>query len=193
MEQEQYWITFAEIASRLENDGIKWVVFAGAAATVYGAARPISDIDLLVEASAGGNLGDLFPEGKVCYRPDGSVEGVAIPCFDILVGWRRGYEIDVDDEMMSRRTHADIAGLIVPVIPVEDNILLKAIWGRGPELGKHDWEDVGAMMTGRTGLDWDYLHYRAHTGLKPERAQQILERLEQFWCELAGEKGDPTS
>jgi hypothetical protein len=37
----------------------------------------------------------------------------------------------------------------VPVIPPEDNILLKALWGRGPEVGKHDWEDVREMMDAR--------------------------------------------
>jgi len=35
----------------------------------------------------------------------------------------------------------------------ENNILLKAMWGRGPEVGKHDWEDVQAMMAHLPALD----------------------------------------
>ena len=65
--------------------------------------------------------------------------------------------------MAARVTRHEIGGIQVPVIPREDNILLKAMWGRGAEEGKHDWEDVEAMMTSVPSLDWEYLRWRAGT------------------------------
>jgi len=69
----------------------------------------------------------------------------------------------------------------VPVIPPEDNILLKAIWQRGPEEGKHDWEDVEAMMAHLPALDWEYLRWRASAGGPRQRMQPMLKRLEALW------------
>ena len=68
--------------------------------------------------------------------------------------------VDLDAEMAARRTYHEIAGVQMPVIPAEDNILLKAVWGRGAEQGKHDWEDVRAMLA-HVQVDWAYLHWRA--------------------------------
>jgi hypothetical protein len=79
--------------------------------------------------------------------------------------------------MAARLTRYEIVGVSVPVIPPEDNILLKAMWGRGPEEGKHDWEDVRAMMAHLPTLDWDYLRWRVGVCGLAERAQQALDRL----------------
>lgn len=46
-----------------------------------------------------------------------------------------------------------------------------------PGVGKHDWEDVRAMLAHLPALDWDYLRWRADTCGADERAQQALERL----------------
>jgi hypothetical protein len=43
--------TLAEVARRLDGAGITWAVFAGAAATAYGATRPLTDVDILVPAA----------------------------------------------------------------------------------------------------------------------------------------------
>ena len=66
----------------------------------------------------------------------------------------------------------------MPVIPPEGNVLLKALWGRGPEVGKHDWEDVQAMMAHLPALDWEYLRWRARTCGPQQRVEQVLNRLE---------------
>jgi isochorismate hydrolase len=73
-----------------------------------------------------------------------------------------------------------MGGIQVPVIPPEDNILLKAIWGRGPEQGKHDWEDVEAMMAFVPSLDWEYLRWRSDRLDRPELVQEVMERLEEM-------------
>jgi hypothetical protein len=86
--------------------------------------------------------------------------------------------MDLDDQMATRLQRHSISGVSVSVIPPEDNILLKALWGRGPEEGKHDWEDVEAMMAYLPALDWDYLNWRAGACGVP---RQVVERLDALW------------
>jgi hypothetical protein len=103
--------------------------------------------------------------------------------FDILAGLSQStsdlsYEIDLDDEMAARRTRHEIAGVTVPVIPPEDNILLKAVWRRGPQQGKHDWEDVQAMLAHLSALDWDYLRWRLDACCSGPGLGRVLQLLE---------------
>ena len=153
-------------------------MFAGAAASVYGATRPLTDVDIIVPSAESERLTALFPEAQVERREDGSVRGITVPGFDIAAGVSG---IDLDAKMAARLTRHHIAGVTAPVIPPEDNILLKAIWGRGPEVGKHDWEDVRAMMAHVPTLDWEYLRWWAAACVPQERIEQVLECLEALW------------
>lgn len=163
-----------EIAARLDGAGMQWVVFAGAAASVYGAERPLTDVDILIPAAEGDRLMALFPGAELVSRQPGLLH-LALPGVDLLAGLGT---VDLDPQMATRVARHEVGGIQVPVIPPEDNILLKATWGRGPEVGKHDWEDVEAMMDTMPSLDWEYLRWRAGTMEQPERVQEIMERLE---------------
>ena len=77
-----------------------------------------------------------------------------------------------------------ITGITVPVIPPEDNILLKGLWGRVPEEGKHDREDVQEMMAHLLTLDWEYLRWRASQCGSQEGVPLVLERLEILWRQV---------
>ena len=108
----------------------------------------------------------------------GSHAQLLLPGIDILAGLAL---MDLDDEMAKRLTRYEVAGVTVPVIPPEDNILLKAMWGRGAEVGKHDWQDVEAMMAHLETIDWEYLHWRA-AGLSPRaQVEQVLQQLDRLW------------
>jgi hypothetical protein len=182
MNESQKVPSLEEVAQRLDRAGITWAVFAGAAAAAYGAPCPVTDVDILIPASQGERVAALFPEAHVTRHEDGSILGIQLPGFDILAGL---ITMDLDVQMEARLTHHEIAGVAVPVIPPEDNILLKAIWGRGPEQGKHDWEDVQAMMAYLPSLDWEYLKWRADVRGPQEDVQQALERLEESWRRLS--------
>ena len=166
-----------EIAARLDGAGMQWVVFAGAAASVYGAERPLTDVDILVPAAEGDRLMALFPGAELVSRQPGLLH-LALPGVDLLAGLGT---VDLDPRMATRVTRHEVGGIQVPVIPPEDNILLKATWGRGAEEGKHEWEDVEAMMTTLPSLDWEYLRWRAGTLDQPELVQETMERLERLW------------
>lgn len=177
-------LPLADVVHRLDRADVVWAVFAGAAAALYGADRPVTDVDILVPAADGERVASLFPEGTVERAQDGTVLGVAHPGFDILAGLSGqastlSYEIDLDEQMAARRTRHQMAGVSIPVIPPEDNILLKTIWRRGPEEGKHDWEDVQAMLAHIAALDWDYLRWRLHTCCSGPGLEKILQVLEE--------------
>jgi hypothetical protein len=175
------------VAHTLNHADINWVVFAGSAAIIYGANRPITDIDILISSADGARAAALFPGCKVCHGKDGRIEAIKLPDFDLIAGLSNGYRLDVDNEILLRSCRAEINGVNVPVISPEDNILIKASWGRGPEVGKHDWQDVKAMLRSKRKLDWDYLCGRASTGLDPDRADEVLTQLEQLWRRIYDE------
>jgi hypothetical protein len=185
----------AEVARRLERAGVVWAVFAGAAASVYGAQRPLTDVDILVPLGEGTRVASLFPGAAVKRQEDGRVRSINLPTgsvkppeVDIIAGLTMfegdlSYSVDLDAEMAARRTWHEIAGVQMPVIPAEDNLLLKAVWGRGPEEGKHDWEDVRAMLAhvavSHGAVDWAYLRWRAdQCGPGVQRALERLRELE---------------
>jgi hypothetical protein len=171
-------LSLEKVARRLENARITWAVFAGAAATAYGVTRPVTDVDILVPVAEGARAATLFPEAEVKRRESGPVEWIKLPGFDILPGLT---SLDLDAEMAARLRFHEISGVTIPVVPPEDNILIKALLGRGPEVGKHDWEDVAAMMAHLPSLEWEYLHWRARSCVPQERVEQILQRLETLW------------
>ena len=120
-------VSLLAVAWRLDQAGIPWAVFAGAAASAYGATRPITDVDILVPAAIGERLLALFPEGALLSYESG-VLVLVLPDIEILAGLSL---MDLDAQMAARLTRHEIAGLSVPLIPPEDNVLLKAMWGRG--------------------------------------------------------------
>jgi hypothetical protein len=179
-------IPLAELARRLDRAAIPWAVFAGAAAAAYGASRPLTDVDILIPAAAGARAAALFPEAEVKRRADGAVRGLDLPDFDLVAGLRweeegAVYAVDLDAEMRARLTEHEIEGVVVPVIPAEDNVLLKALWGRGAEQGKHDWADVHAMLAHRPTLDWDYLRWRARQCGPEPRMTRLLGKLREIF------------
>ena len=177
-----------EIAAKLDGAGMQWVVFAGAAANVYGAVRPLTDVDILVAAAEGDRLKALFPDADVVSFRQGLLH-LELPGVDLLAGLGT---VDLDSRMAARVTRHEIGGIRVPVIPPEDNILLKATWGRGAEVGKHDWEDVEAMMATVPSLDCEYLRWRAGTLDQRERVDGTLARLESLWRRLHSEEREGT-
>lgn len=176
MSQQKETRSLKEIARLLDEDGIPWAVFAGAAAVAYGSPRPLTDVDILVPRAEGDRVAAMFPEAR--HIRHGEIQVVALPGVDIVAGL---HDVDLDEEMAARRTRHEILGVAVPVIPPEDNILVKALRGRGPEEGKHDWEDVGAMMAHLPALDWAYLRWRASWCGPQDHVERVLARLEALW------------
>ncbi len=167
-------LTWPDVATRLDQAGLRWAVFAGAAAHVYGATRPITDIDILIRKADDERVAALLPEAEVERRNGEVFKLVAGDC-DLVPGVGT---IEPDDEMVARMVRYNVREVLAPVVPVEDNIAIKALMNRGPEVGKHDWEDIRAMMVHARSLDWSYLRWRLVRSLPVERLELTWTRLE---------------
>jgi hypothetical protein len=187
-------VALTDIAARLDAAGLGWGIFAGTAIFLYTRSRAVTDIDILVRTPAVESLVLLFPEGET-LRKGGTAQSLAIAEVDLVPDLRmtadpqgnsppQPFEFVLDDEMLSRRVWHGGDGLLwpaevsLPVLSPEDNLAFKAILQRGPERGKHDLEDVQALVAAYGGdLDWNYVGRRAQRCGALERVQDCLARM----------------
>jgi hypothetical protein len=169
----------AEVTRLLDKSRVPWGLFGGAAAKVFGAERPLRDIDILIPSDSGQRVSQEFPDAHLEYEPDGRIASLEIPYYDIVAGLHRRIHFTLDAEMVARINRHRLLGTDLPVLSIEDNIAFKAILGRGPEMGKHDWEDAALMLKNAPNLDWDYLRWRLHK-CAPEKAASLEIRLTKF-------------
>lgn len=154
------------IKERLRKANVKWVIFAGAAAHCYGSKRKVTDIDILVKVE------DLEKAKAALQDMDG---------FDIVAEVEINAEgklcrFFMDKEMIERTRRGRLFGVTVPVIPVEDNIIFKAMLQRDATQGKHDIEDIKYMIA-KEKLDLDYLKRRIRRCNAEKRVKPLLKSL----------------
>ena len=82
----------------------------------------------------------------------------------------------LDDKMIERASWRQLFGIVVPVMSVEDNIILKAILQRGEDKGKHDIEDIKSMIA-HEKIDLQYLEERIEKCQAGKRVKQLLKSL----------------
>jgi len=154
------------VKSRLDGSGVPWAVFAGAAAYCYGSERKVTDIDILVK---GLDLG----RAEAALR---DIEGV-----DVVADLRTNVNGEtrlffMDDEMEKKIQQRRLFAVEVPVIPVEDNIIFKAILQRTEKQGKHDIEDIRCMIKNEN-VDLEYLKRRIRKYHAEKRVKPLLKLL----------------
>jgi predicted nucleotidyltransferase len=137
------------IRDRLDSAGVCWALFAGAAAACYGSKRDVTDLDVLVKEE------DL---GKAWEALNGVVSLDVAGCLK-LNGAGGVYSFFMDEEMVERIKLKPLLSVNVPVVPVEDNILFKAILQRGEAENKFDVEDIRDMVN-HEKIDAAYLKRR---------------------------------
>jgi hypothetical protein len=168
----------AEVVQALNASGVPWGVFAGAAVRAYGGIRPITDIDILIPDDAGSLVSQQLPQAKCNFRADGSISDLHLADIEIIAGlsWYLTFSLDV--EMAARLVDGALLGVKIRLISVEDNLAFKAILGRGPEVGKHDWEDAETLLRLHTP-DWGYLRWRLEQTV-PGRTDALLLQLKRL-------------
>ena len=165
-EEETVRVRLSGVKDRLMKVGVFWVVFAGVAAYCYGSKRKITDIDVLVK-------GRDLDKAKTVLE---CIEGVDVVA-DLEIKTDQGIcRFFVDDEMIRRTRWNQLFGVTIPVIPVEDNIIFKAILQRGENRGKHDVEDIKCMIKNEK-MDLEYLQKRIQKYHAEERTKPLLKHL----------------
>jgi len=154
------------IDRRLSQAGIQWLVFAGAAAHAYGCPRPVTDLDILVREPDYHRARELLED----------IEDLDVLARLTIPTNQGTCSFFADDEMISKTRLMPLLGLTVPVAPVEDNVLLKAILQRGEDQGKHDIPDIRCMLENQV-IDPDYLMRRMRLYNAEKRTRPLLEIL----------------
>jgi hypothetical protein len=151
---------------RLGRVNVQWAIFAGVAAYCYGSRRKVTDIDVLVKnrdlANAQAFLRDV---DGVDVAGDLRINVDDENCFFFM-----------DSEMEKRIQWRKFLEVDVPIIPVEDNIIFKAILQRGEEQGKHDVEDIKRMIK-KEKIDLAYMKKRMQKYNAEKRAKPLLKHL----------------
>src|SRR4030066_500209 len=155
------------IRDRLDSAGVCWALFAGAAASCYGSKRDVTDFDVLVKEEDFGKTREAL-KGIVGLDVAGclklNVEGGV-------------YSFFMDEEMVERIKLKQLLSVNVPVVPVEDNILFKAILQRGEAENKFDVEDIRDMVN-HEKIDAAYLKRRMEKYGAEERVTRLLNNLD---------------
>ena len=156
------------IKDRLDEAGVRWAVFAGAAAHCYGSKIEVTDVDILVANAdldkAKAVLKDVDLEGFDVAAGSDIPTPQGVCCFFL------------DDEAMKRVQRKQLFGVTVPVISVEDNIVFKAILQRGKEEGKRDVEHIRDMVK-HEKIDLEYLRDRIQQCHANKRVMPLLKSL----------------
>lgn len=133
------------VKDRLDETGIRWAVFAGAAAYCYGSKRKVTDIDILVK-------GVDWEKTKSVLKEIESVDVVA----DLKINvYGETCLFFMDDEMEEKIQRRKLFDVEIPVIPVEDNVIFKTILQRTENKGKHDIKDIRRMIKNEK-IDLEY-------------------------------------
>jgi hypothetical protein len=164
----------ADVQSRLDGASIDYAIFSGSHAALLGGHRTTPDVDIWTDHTKWDELIATFPDGMISdrrhtWRPGDSYDGVLVTLGKQgEVGIMAGTIIHADgvtypspftDLVKANRVHATLGGITGWFANPADTLLFKAISQRGIGQGKHDIEDIAAIV-GKTRIDPYYLLLR---------------------------------
>lgn len=142
--------------------GVPFVLMGGIGSATHGRDRWTHDIDLFLRPEDAGRA--LEALGAAGFETEethwdwlfkAERSGVVV---DLI--FRSTGGIVVDEELIERAREHDFRGVVAPVIPPEDLLVIKAVV-HDEHMPRH-WHD-GLGLVARCDLDWDYLLRRART------------------------------
>lgn len=159
-----------KISNLAKKKEVKIAIFGGFTANIFGAARDITDIDLLVDSKDFQWLKEDFKEAEFnaldLKIKLGRIEllrsPVMLTCKSNKVGWF--FDKDVKKRLVSIR----YKNLTINSISKEDIIIIKSILQRGENEGKYDLFDLKRIIdTNEKEIDFAYINTKAlHYDLK---------------------------
>jgi len=120
-----------------------------------------------------------FPHAQLIHDHDGRIAMLKLSRIEIIAGLTEKICLEMDTEMIARLVNDHILGVEVPLLSLEDNLVFKAVLGRGMEVGKHDWADIEDMLAWAKEIDWEYVEWRLQR-CAPDRVLEITERLKRM-------------
>ena len=153
------WPTLADAAQVLETRGIRFALIGGLAVSLRGQPRMTVDVDLVILADVDQALRLAQELSSTPFEPlFPGVEEVVARSFILPLRHRAtGIRVDVaigmsgfEQQAVSRATKVTIGDVRVPVVVVEDLLVMKALAGRPQD--EHDIR--GLVAAQRDAIDW---------------------------------------
>jgi hypothetical protein len=170
------------VLAKLEAAGIRYGLYAGSHVAALTNNRVPTDVDLLVHDADLTKLCQAFPFAKTKDLGNGGVflyvgNDDIIECMGRadLITEGTAYPFRLTDASVSRLTSHTIDGLTISLVDPVDTILLKAILQRGAEQGKHDLEDIAAILA-KINIDEVYLGERLRESGAADRTSKIWKK-----------------
>ncbi len=171
-----------EVLTKLNANNIRYGLYAGVHVAILTDNRIPTDIDLLVYDDDIAKLKTLFPNAKV--KDDG--KGVFLYIDDDeLIEFMSSADVVQEDKIFPfRLTDAAVDRIItyevgedkIKLVDPVDSILLKSILQRGADQGKHDLEDIEAVVE-TIDIDTSYLRRRLEEAHALEKARPVFSKL----------------
>jgi len=153
------WPTLADAAQVLETHGIRFALIGGLAVSLRGQPRMTVDVDLVILADIDQALRLAQELSSTPFEPlFPGVEEVVARSFILPLRHRAtGIRVDVaigmsgfERQAVSRATKVTIGDVRVPVVAVEDLLVMKALAGR-----PQDEQDIRGLVAAQRGaIDW---------------------------------------
>ena len=153
------WPTLADAVAVLEARGMQCALIGGLAVSLRGQPRMTVDVDLVVLATVEEALRLVHELDSTCFEPlFPGVEEVVTKSFILPLRHRStGIRVDLaigmsgfEQRAVHRATPVTIGGTRIPVVSIEDLLVMKALAGR-----PQDDQDIrGLVAAQRDVIDW---------------------------------------
>lgn len=155
------WPTLADAVGMLGQRGIRGAVIGGLAVSLRGLPRMTVDVDLVIQADVDAGLRLAKELASTPFMPlFAGVEEVVTSAFILPLRHRTtGVRVDValgmsgfECDAVSRATPVLVGEASIPVVTVEDLLVMKALAGRPQD----DADIRGLIDVKRDVIDWDH-------------------------------------
>ena len=165
----------------LNKSGIKYGLYAGSQVSILTSNRVPTDIDFLVADEDMLKLKKIFPfaltkdcgDGLFLYI--GRNNEIEFMAQDNIIMAGSNYTVRLTDLCWNNTTLLEGNDFKLRLCNVVDTILLKSILQRGKEKGKHDLEDIEALMN-VCAIDKTYLEQRLLEIKGDQRVRDVLKK-----------------
>lgn len=170
-----------DVLQVLNNNHIKYGLYAGAYVSIVTSNRTPTDVDVLIADEDFNRLDGLFSESLVKNMPDArlfypykdeAIEMMSDQDIDIK---KSHYQFRLTDLAWGNTSILNYTGGSVILCNPADTILLKAILQRGADENKHDLEDIEDLIK-KIQVDKTYLTERLRQIGPDDRILGVLER-----------------
>lgn len=153
----------------LNQAGIRWMIGGSGSLFLLGNDRAPDDVDIFLMDEDHDRADQLFGIESYTYRSDTELvrnsnpEGnhsMQLTSHLTLTIEQQVYDLRVTSAQLERRIKIPAENLDLWLMPPEDVLLIKALLRRGPEVGKHDLQDIQHFVDIFHVLDHTYLAVR---------------------------------